>query len=333
MASWDAGSGNPPMADPLRGKGLEAEWLGLEGDDMPCVVLEEEDVEGSPAGALYSHLESVARSRLPEGELKAGFAFKAAGCKLEAFPLSAALRTYVLSLDLSSNRLTTGLSMLGAGGCWLRHLSLANNKLTEVPALPHLPCLISLDLSYNEGLALGEGLEPLEGLLGLELSGCGLEALGDPKTTPLRHLKALRRLNLSENELEGMEDLAALGALGPSLEDLDLTENEVCDGRGYKDKIKSMLPQLRRLDGDGMRAAIKHTARAINLLTDGGSAARMVYDSNLDRSSCSCIEGNAVHPVVPVQLHGLQKQIHCCSACKGDERLGARYDEFPPAIR
>lgn len=75
-----------------------------------------------------------------------------------------------------------------------------------------------------------------------------MAAVGTFSATALDPLVSLVELNLSDNDIASVAALAPLRRL-PALRDLDLTENDVRDVRGYKKSMLEMLPKLTRLDG------------------------------------------------------------------------------------
>ena len=103
-------------------------------------------------------------------DISSGVALVVQDCKLPAFPMTSFVRTHVVSLDLSGNKIQDA-SALGGGGCWIRHLSLANNKLNRLPSLTHMQHLVHLDLSYNDDLALVLWIQRLGVLIILQ---CGV---------------------------------------------------------------------------------------------------------------------------------------------------------------
>ena len=190
-----------------------------------------------------------------------------------------------------------------------------------------MPALISLDLSFNPVSLAGANLTPLAGLIRLELSGCDLTNLtGDDddddddedsdeekveggsggEGSPLRPLTSLVELNLSDNDISSLAALVPLKQL-PALRDVDLSENDVRDVRGYKKSMLEMLPKLARLDGDGTgQGKILQMSKNISLYgDDSDSGAATVFGANVDRSSCSCVEGNpCVEPTLCLDWKG-----------------------------
>lgn len=128
---------------------------------------------------------------------------------------------------------------------FLRHLSLAENSLTCIPATSFLPLantLYSLDLSNNLFKEIPDSLATLTALRALNLSKCMIESLHSLTRNPL---PAITALNLRENRLES---LAGIERLYP-LERLDLRDN------GLKDPVElarlTNIPDIREIWVEG----------------------------------------------------------------------------------
>ncbi|KAI1823569.1 hypothetical protein F4861DRAFT_314584 [Xylaria intraflava] len=122
-------------------------------------------------------------------------------------------------------------NLLGAGilpaSKWrfLKHLSLADNSLTVVPAAslePLADTLSSLDLSTNLFTQIPDSLATLTALRALNLSHCMIDSLHSLRRNPL---PAISALNLRSNRLSS---IAGIEKLYP-LERLDLRENRLTD--------------------------------------------------------------------------------------------------------
>lgn len=103
----------------------------------------------------------------------------------------------------------------------LETLSLINVGLTNLKGFPKLPTLKRLELSDNR---ISNGLHHLK---------------GSPKLT---------HLNLCGNKIKDYADLEPLKSFS-NLEALDLFNNEVTNASDYREKIFSMIPSLKYLDG------------------------------------------------------------------------------------
>ncbi|KAL9006454.1 MAG: hypothetical protein Q9188_000762 [Gyalolechia gomerana] len=126
--------------------------------------------------------------------------------------------------DNSPNLLLPG-SLPNSKWRFLRHLSLADNALTSLPAKGLAPLadnLQSLDLSSNLFMEVPDGLASLIGLRALNLSNCMIGSL----QSLIRHpLPAITALNMRANRLDSIVGVEKL----LSLERLDLRENRLRD--------------------------------------------------------------------------------------------------------
>lgn len=108
---------------------------------------------------------------------------------------------------------------------FLKHLSLADNSLTAIPAASLAPLsntLHSLDLSANLFTQVPDSLANLTALRALNLSHCMIDSLHSLTRNPL---PAITSLNLRANRLQS---IAGIEKLYP-LERLDLRENRLTD--------------------------------------------------------------------------------------------------------
>lgn len=299
--------------------------------ELEAVVVEAEDVArgGGLAGAVRRGAGAAAAAARPLSVVASECGLEEVG----ALPPSVAHCTCVLALDGNRLRDLEGLVPEAPGAPplpALQELRVGGNRLTAVPGprvLGGMPSLVALDLSFNEALTLRAGcFTGLRGLWRLDLSGCGLESLrvassgsgsdsgsdaggggaeeeeGQESSSvdgegasgnPFAELLSLRELDLSDNEIEEVDDLAPLKAL-PLLEKLNLQDCPVCETRHYKKRVLELLPALQNLDHDGTGAprGDRYAAARGAALAYQGSGAEAVFGANLDRSSCSCVEGN-----------------------------------------
>lgn len=108
---------------------------------------------------------------------------------------------------------------------FLKHLSLADNSMTAIPALSLSPLantLHSLDLSSNLFTQIPDSLATLTALRALNLSHCMIDSLHSLTRNPL---PAITALNLRDNRLQS---IAGIEKLYP-LERLDLRDNNLTD--------------------------------------------------------------------------------------------------------
>ncbi|KAF7995346.1 hypothetical protein HCN44_006453 [Aphidius gifuensis] len=126
-----------------------------------------------------------------------------------------------LTLDNCRSTNIVGLSDEFVG---LESLSLINVGLTSLKGFPVLPNLKKLELSDNR---ISGGLNLL---------------ITSPKLT---------HLNLSGNKIKDLDTLQPLKDL-KNLKSLDLFNNEATDMDNYREKVFSLIPSLRYLDGFDM---------------------------------------------------------------------------------
>ena len=70
---------------------------------------------------------------------------------------------------------------------------------------------------------------------------------------PPGDLCRLRRLALDDNDLREVSDLGGeAGAPWPSVEELSVAGNPVCDVSGYREQLRERFPGLKRLNGEAL---------------------------------------------------------------------------------
>ncbi|KAK1598678.1 leucine rich repeat domain-containing protein [Colletotrichum navitas] len=124
----------------------------------------------------------------------------------------------------SSNLLNMGV-LPASKWRFLKHLSLADNSMTSIPATSLVPLantLHSLDLSSNLFTQIPDSLATLTALRALNLSHCMIDGLHSLTRNPL---PAISALNLRANRLQS---IAGVEKLYP-LERLDLRDNRLSD--------------------------------------------------------------------------------------------------------
>ncbi|KAL1970574.1 hypothetical protein VTN77DRAFT_4218 [Rasamsonia byssochlamydoides] len=124
---------------------------------------------------------------------------------------------------------------------FLRHLGLADNSLTTIPATSLAPVantLHSLDLSSNLFAEVPDSLASLMSLRALNLSNCMIESLRSLSKNPL---PAITALNLRGNRLSSLAGIERL----LSLERLDLRDNDLTDPTEIA-RLTS-LPEIREI--------------------------------------------------------------------------------------
>merc|ERR1712232_1014674 len=101
----------------------------------------------------------------------------------------------------------------------------------------------------------------------------------------------LKGLELPENDVEEMSELATLAARCPSLVRLDLRENPVATEGGYIKAVKKHFPKLEWHNNQSLK---KYEAKSIaqsgyeGVINGGINAVDGLYKNE----SCSCLEGN-----------------------------------------
>jgi hypothetical protein len=109
--------------------------------------------------------------------------------------------------------------------------------------------------------------------------------------TPLSACVSLTDLNLAENEFRRVGALSPLRQL-PQLRVLDVQDNEELSDVGeaaVKRQLLAKLPGLRTFNGDNTGMGSGASGRAAVVYE--GSGAGEVFANNVDRSACSCVEG------------------------------------------
>lgn len=135
---------------------------------------------------------------------------------------------------------------------FLRHLSLADNPMTSIPASSLAPLsntLFSLDLSSNLFSQIPDSLSTLTALRALNLSHCMIDSLHSLTRNPL---PAITALNLRANRLQS---LAGIEKLYP-LERLDLRDNRLTDPKELA--RLTGIPEIREIWVEGNPFARTH---------------------------------------------------------------------------
>eukprot|EP00929_Paragymnodinium_shiwhaense_P021859 TRINITY_DN14136_c0_g1_i1.p1 TRINITY_DN14136_c0_g1~~TRINITY_DN14136_c0_g1_i1.p1 ORF type:complete len:367 (-),score=156.40 TRINITY_DN14136_c0_g1_i1:208-1254(-) len=162
---------------------------------------------------------------------------------VELFPVDPALESCAVSLDYSEN----GLQSIDAlPALWVRNLALGNNPLTSFAGMAELfPKLVALDLSYVDISSVEGAWQTLAGckmLRHLAAEGSSIASFED-----MCQMSGLLSLEMQENEVEELDDLAALATKCPSLLRLDLRENPVASEAGY---AKARQPVEEKVRGE-----------------------------------------------------------------------------------
>jgi len=199
----------------------------------------------------------------------------------------------------SSNLLTTG-ALPPAKWRFLKHLSLAENALTVIPAASLAPLantLHSLDLSYNLFTQIPDSLATLTALRALNLAHCMIESLHSLTRNPL---PAITALNLRGNRLQS---IAGIEKLLP-LERLDLRDNRITDPMELA--RLTGLPEIREIYVEGNPFVKTHRDYRITIFNLFRKTPGYTEDPIIDSSGPSysekryLVERAEVPPAVPV---------------------------------
>jgi Leucine-rich repeat (LRR) protein len=142
---------------------------------------------------------------------------------------------------------------------FLRHLGLADNSLTTLPAnslSPVANTLHSLDLSSNLFTEVPDSLASLVSLRALNLSNCMIDSLRSLSKSPL---PAITALNLRGNRLSSLAGIERL----LSLERLDLRDNHLSDPTEMA-RLTS-LPEIREIWVSGNPFTKTHSGHRVTI--------------------------------------------------------------------
>ncbi|KAI0480400.1 hypothetical protein GGR56DRAFT_270559 [Xylariaceae sp. FL0804] len=183
---------------------------------------------------------------------------------------------------------------------FLKHLSLADNSLTEIsPAslAPLANTLNSLDLSHNLFTQIPESLASLTALRALNLAHCMIDSLHSLLRNPL---PAITALNLRANRLQS---IAGIEKLYP-LERLDLRDNRLADPTELA-RVTGM-PDIREIWLEGNPFTKSHRDYRITIFNLFRRTPGFTEDIIIDASGPTSAEKRylvdrvAIPPAVPV---------------------------------
>ena len=137
----------------------------------------------------------------------------------------------------------------------LQVLILSYHFISKIENLDELTRLKELDLSENR-IQRFEGLSKLTLLETLNLTGNLIKEL--PKAA-LEHLKCLKTLKISKNKVPALSELGNLAIL-PSLENLYIAGNPVCENEDFKLYVVYYIGSLESLDGDIVNTQLRQKA-------------------------------------------------------------------------
>ena len=122
------------------------------------------------------------------------------------------------------------------------YLNLHGNNIRKMDGFSTLVSLKTLILSFNE-------IQKIEGLSGLsELQRLDASYNLIKRADGLQDLPALNTLELNNNLLYRLEDVSALKLAVPTLTDLNLSHNALCEAKGYRLVVLRRLPAIRTFD-------------------------------------------------------------------------------------
>lgn len=144
----------------------------------------------------------------------------------------------LLTLVASSNQLHNliGLSSLSS----LETLVISNNQIEDLTPITYLKTLVKLSASRNRIRKL-PSLFPLERLAELRLSHNLIDSL------PTERLHCLKILDVGHNRLN---DIDALSKFAPSLVQVNLRHNPVCERSDLRTYVKRLCDGLEVIDGE-----------------------------------------------------------------------------------
>jgi len=199
----------------------------------------------------------------------------------------------------SSNLLSMGI-LPASKWRFLKHLSLADNSLTSIPASSMAPLsntLHSLDLSSNLFTQIPDSLATLTALRALNLASCMIDSLHSLIRNPL---PAITALNLRGNRLQS---IAGIEKLYP-LERLDLRDNRLTDPTELA--RLTGIPEIREIYVEGNPFTRTHRDYRLTIFNLFRRTPGYTEDITIDGTGPSysekrfLVEREAVPPPVPV---------------------------------
>lgn len=145
--------------------------------------------------------------------------------------------------DLRS-RFITERRIESAGASGSTRLDLSSSQLTTVCHTNHMVAMTTLDADDNRLRFLD-----LRHLLAAEMVTARRGRVRRVSLPPAG-LCRLRHLALDGNELRQVSDLGDGDGAWPSVEELSVAGNPLCDAEGYRDQLRERFPNLKTLDGE-----------------------------------------------------------------------------------
>ena len=187
--------------------------------------------------------------------------------------------------NVSHNRITD-LPFNAAATPTLRDLDVSENSLTHVEGLDGIATLRTLNISNNVVVSSLLGLGTLSSLEKINAANCDLQDLiglsglsrsfislnvASNKISSLTGLTAdgagsnlsgLTNINLSNNTIENLDELTALGSLS-GLIAIDLSGNPCADVDEFRTEVILRLPKIKSIDGQDVTVEEAAAAKAL----------------------------------------------------------------------
>jgi len=215
LVKSNSAPGSPDERSHMDDDGIRGVPLVRSGSDGATSPTKQRPRSNSPVRPVSS------RTGSSHGHLRGSYKVKRSGSSSSHSSMSEAWHNPRVS---SSNLLSMGI-LPPSKWRFLKHLSLADNGLTSIPASSLAPLantLHSFDLSSNLFAQIPDCLASLTALRALNLSNCMIDSLHSLTRNPL---PAITALNLRSNRLIS---IAGVERLYP-LERLDLRDNKITD--------------------------------------------------------------------------------------------------------
>ncbi|KAK4043237.1 hypothetical protein C8A01DRAFT_43875 [Parachaetomium inaequale] len=275
---------------------------GYSGPDSrrPSVARIDVDEPGSPSKddtRTRSHSpRRPGSSRNPSANVRGSYKVRRSGSGSSHSSLSDSWHN---SRGSSSNLLAMGI-LPASKWRFLKHLSLADNSLTAIPAgslNPLANTLNSLDLSSNLFTQIPDSLATLTALRALNLAHCMIDSLHSLTRNPL---PAISALNLRSNRLQS---IAGVEKLLP-LERLDLRDNRLADPMELA--RLTGIPEIREIWVEGNPFTRTHRDYRITIFNLFRQTPGYTEDITIDASGPTyaekryLVERAEIPPAVPV---------------------------------
>jgi Leucine-rich repeat (LRR) protein len=168
----------------------------------------------------------------------------------------------------------------------LKLLFLNNNKINRVERFNTMPLLIELIINKNHIKSIDDdAFDGLYNLMELQLKDNCLKSI-----SCLNSLTSLRRLNLSNNRIQDLNELGKLSL--PNLFEVSIIQNSVTKKMGYRYTLILRLPKLVTIDGNEITPEEREKALEYNLdglnTWDGRSVSVQKHPALLPTTKIKC---------------------------------------------